>query len=282
MKMALERKVGRKIPSEHPLITWLVEHVADVLNKYNVGKDGRTPYERIRGKRYHGEMVEFARRVFHLSPGKPHGGSMKERWFEGTFVGKRFSSDEYLIIMDDGKLVKARSIKLLPESQSWNAGVLENIKITPWAGQAATEDPDVIHQPKFEKKGEVDDKVPNMYDGIPRDFYVTAEHVQKFGFTTKCPRCKVLMKGGKATQSHSQLCRERIRKCMREDPEDAEVLRKVEERRNEHISKIIEEQEEETNAADGGSGDPGSSDRQRPPDDEEEEKEMPERETSGS
>jgi hypothetical protein len=80
LKMSLERKIKKSIPSKHPIMTWLVEHVADLLNKYSVGKDGRTAYERIRGKRYHGEMIEFGRRIFHMSPGKPQGGSMSERW----------------------------------------------------------------------------------------------------------------------------------------------------------------------------------------------------------
>ena len=42
-------------------MTWLVEHCADLLNKYSVGKDGRTAYERIKSKRYGGEMIEFGR-----------------------------------------------------------------------------------------------------------------------------------------------------------------------------------------------------------------------------
>ena len=90
LKMALERKINQKIPCSHPLVTWLVEHVADVMNKYNVGKDGRTAYERMRGKKYHGDMIEFGRRVLHMSPGKHQGGSMKERWSEGTCWEKIF------------------------------------------------------------------------------------------------------------------------------------------------------------------------------------------------
>ena len=170
LKMSLERKINKCIPSRHPIMTWLIEHVADLLSKYGVGKDGRTAYERIRGKRYHGEMIEFGRRIFHMNPGKPQGGSMKERWSEGTFVGKRFSSDEYMVVLDDGKLIKARSVKLLPESQSWNAGVLENLTSTPWKEQAVKEETEVIHKTVFAEKTEPKVEGPTVYDGIPETF----------------------------------------------------------------------------------------------------------------
>mgnify|MGYP000450192630 CR=1 FL=1 len=47
---ALERKIGAKFPSGHPVLTWLVEHVTDILSKYAVGVDGKTSYERLFGR----------------------------------------------------------------------------------------------------------------------------------------------------------------------------------------------------------------------------------------
>ncbi len=38
---ALERRIGAKFPSNHPVLTWLAEHVGDVIFKYMVGVDGR-------------------------------------------------------------------------------------------------------------------------------------------------------------------------------------------------------------------------------------------------
>ena len=92
--------------------------MADLLNKYHVGVDGRTAYSRIRGREYKGEMNEFGKRVYHMSPGKPQGGNMKERWNEGVFLGKRKVSDESLVMNTDGTIVKTRSVRLLPECES--------------------------------------------------------------------------------------------------------------------------------------------------------------------
>ena len=71
MLLALESRLDAKILVTHHVITWLVEHAADVLNKFAVGINGRTAYERIKRKKYHGEMVEFGRRVMYKIPCKP-------------------------------------------------------------------------------------------------------------------------------------------------------------------------------------------------------------------
>ncbi len=73
MKLALERRLGKRIRSTHPVTSWLIEHAAATYNRYHVGPDGRTPYERIRGKKYKGEMTEFGQKVYHRSPGKMEG-----------------------------------------------------------------------------------------------------------------------------------------------------------------------------------------------------------------
>ena len=75
MKLALEDRVKSKFSSKHCLITWLVSHAADLLTKIVVGRDGKTAYYRIKGKRYDGEMVEFASCVHYRVPGDTEGGT---------------------------------------------------------------------------------------------------------------------------------------------------------------------------------------------------------------
>jgi hypothetical protein len=47
--MSLEKKVGGRFPSSHPVLAWMIEHVADLARKYLQGADGRTAYERLFG-----------------------------------------------------------------------------------------------------------------------------------------------------------------------------------------------------------------------------------------
>ena len=51
MRSALEDKRGAKMPIEHPVWAWLVEYAGFLWTRFNVGKDGRTPYERMKGKK---------------------------------------------------------------------------------------------------------------------------------------------------------------------------------------------------------------------------------------
>ena len=48
--LALERKIGCRLPSAHPVMAWLVEHVADLITKYMQGADGILGYQRFFGK----------------------------------------------------------------------------------------------------------------------------------------------------------------------------------------------------------------------------------------
>ena len=57
------RRLHANIPVNQNIITWLVKHAADILNEFAVGADGRTAHDRIRRKKYYGEMVEFGRKV---------------------------------------------------------------------------------------------------------------------------------------------------------------------------------------------------------------------------
>ena len=89
----------------------MVENIADITNKQTVGADGRTPYERIKGKRHHGDFCESGSQVFHRIPTKPQGSLMVPRWATGTWLGKRWNSDEHLIGMEDGAVVRTRGVR---------------------------------------------------------------------------------------------------------------------------------------------------------------------------
>ena len=67
------------------------------LGRFHVGQDSRTQFERIKGKAYKGEVVEFGRVVHHRHPGKAERGSMEPCWSEGVWLGKTAKSDKHMI-----------------------------------------------------------------------------------------------------------------------------------------------------------------------------------------
>ena len=63
MRLALQARTGVSFSSLHPVTVWMVNHAADIINKFRVGHDGKTSYERVKGKPYKREIVEFGEKV---------------------------------------------------------------------------------------------------------------------------------------------------------------------------------------------------------------------------
>ena len=94
-----------------PVMAWLAVHVADMCNKSHVYEDGKTAYEKFRGRKYKGEMLPFGCQVLHRVSGKPIAGVVAPRWLPGTWLGKTWSTDEHLVATETGKVVRARSVR---------------------------------------------------------------------------------------------------------------------------------------------------------------------------
>ena len=51
MKRALDARVGVDISCTSNTLPWMVEYASVLINRYLVGKEGKTVYERLRGKK---------------------------------------------------------------------------------------------------------------------------------------------------------------------------------------------------------------------------------------
>ena len=50
IKLALESRIGARIPCSHPVMHWIVLHCANILNKFSVNRaSGMSPYEETHG-----------------------------------------------------------------------------------------------------------------------------------------------------------------------------------------------------------------------------------------
>jgi hypothetical protein len=57
-----------RIKLEDKVVPWMVRHASWLITHYLVKQDGKTPYQRLRGREYHGEVCEFLEIVFHKIP----------------------------------------------------------------------------------------------------------------------------------------------------------------------------------------------------------------------
>ncbi len=76
-KLALEQSYGQLLEAGHVGVPWLILHSAVMVSLFEVGSDGRTAYERTRGKRYRQELPIFGKCVYYLPLDRARGKANK-------------------------------------------------------------------------------------------------------------------------------------------------------------------------------------------------------------
>ena len=135
MKSALDTRFGVDIRGTSNFLPWMVEHASVLIKRYLVGKDGKTAYERLRGKKSKMLGFEFGESVhFRRIPLQGRLGKLDSLWQTGLFVGYRTQSGEYMVANSEGAF-KTRTMKRIPENERWNKGEIEGMPWTPWRVQ---------------------------------------------------------------------------------------------------------------------------------------------------
>ena len=126
LKTAFQSNTRKVLEVQSAGMAWLVEHAADTLNKALVSSDGRTPYERVRGRKYNGLLFEFGQVVLSKIPGKQVGGIVAPRWVKGIWLGKLWATDERIVTEPGGRVVRARTVK--PHVDAWDRDLFDEIQ----------------------------------------------------------------------------------------------------------------------------------------------------------
>lgn len=241
-KLALESKLGGSVPVSHAILPWLVEHVVDLANKHMVGRDGRTPYERLKGKKFHGEFPEFASRIMLRVSEKVRGGVMQARWIPGIWLGMRFHTGEHIVAKgSDGGVVRGRAIREVPHQLRRED--LDGIRGSPWAPSGV-----VTYHPNPDK---VDSERANspviLTDASepvriqPRSVYLTREMFDRLGFTPGCAKCRGLEHNlPQGTLGHSPKCRARMERLLQSDKDFSRRLEQAEARKTRYLAEEVE------------------------------------------
>ena len=84
MRMALARRWEIEIPGERAIMAWMAEYAAVLLNRFEVGVDGKTAYERNKGKKANMLGMEFGEMVmFKRKPAAGHAAKLECLWEKG-------------------------------------------------------------------------------------------------------------------------------------------------------------------------------------------------------
>ena len=215
LKMSIEQRLKGRLPNNHPVMAWMVEHAAYLLNRINLGTDGRTAYGRLHGKESTARMCEFAERVLWYVP-KKHRAKLDARWRYGVFLGRASNCDQNFIGLANGSIVTARAVARLVPSMRWDSGKVGAIQGMPM--DYKTREYDVIEEDASPHSHSEPAEDPEMAEIELRRLRITFEHLKAHGYTTGCRKCQLHRQGLHVRAKHfrhDETCRSRIYKAIR-------------------------------------------------------------------
>ena len=118
LKMSLETRYQMKVEESHNVLPWLIMYAAMLINICRVGEDGKTAYERRRGKKFKRELPEFGESIWYLKPGSAGKDKLDERWGDGVYLGMISESCE-LYIGSKESIIKVRTCARRGEADRW-------------------------------------------------------------------------------------------------------------------------------------------------------------------
>ena len=130
--LALEERIGRQVDPEEAIVSFIPEYAAYVVNRLEVGKDGKTSYERTRGKKATVVGLEFGEKLLWRKKKGDKAAKLRSRWAYGVFLGARRRSGEMWIADKHGEVHKVRAVKRIPFEDRWGEDNAVWVKHTPW------------------------------------------------------------------------------------------------------------------------------------------------------
>ena len=79
-----------EIPDAHPVLTWLARHANFLMSRFRInGHDGKTGYERLKGRKWRRPVVMFGERIW-FRPLKSYtagAGRLENKLMSGRYIG---------------------------------------------------------------------------------------------------------------------------------------------------------------------------------------------------
>ena len=207
-RSSLEAKWGVKLDAEHRIWPWLIEMVGWMMSRAEVGADGKTGYERCKGKPARLPGMEFGEAI--LWKRRREGGPLGKlscMWEDGIYLGVKGTTGE-MIVGDKKGVWRTRTVRRKTLEERWDPKTLELVGAVPWKTdngdgedlktEVTIMDKDYKEKISEEASGEV----------VPRRMYIRKSDVEEHGYTVRCPGCVSILRGT-ARQEHSDACRRR-------------------------------------------------------------------------
>ena len=105
LKAALEHRIETRVPPDARILCWLV-------NRCDIGSDGKTPLQRLHGRRENTPILEFGEKILCMLAKPARRGRCEPRFHTGVFVGMLNSSSEAVVVTEQGTAIKTSSANI--------------------------------------------------------------------------------------------------------------------------------------------------------------------------
>ena len=202
------------MPSDTPILPWAIRHGAWCYCRFAVGADGRTGWERARGKPYKAVLAQLGETVLFLRPLRQRRTKQKGRFQRGIFLGRVDRTDEVMVAQGN-RLVRTTKFLRLPENEQWSAASVEALRgLLPWKPERPSEEEAAPLLPPGPLTSADAGPAGPDEEPEPRRKYLTQRLLDKYGRTPGCPGCQA--RGG-VRRAHTEACRKRLERAWEED-----------------------------------------------------------------
>ena len=240
-RSSLEAKWSVKLDVEHRIWPWLVEMVGWMMLRADVGADGKTAYERCKGRRPRLPGMEFGEAV--LWKRRREGGPLGKlscMWEDGVSLGVKGTTGE-LVVGDKKGVWRTRTVRRKTVEERWHPKSLELVGGVPWRTDGSEGDGDDLNTDVTIMDKDYREKIRDEAKGVvvPRRMYIKKSDVEEHGYTVRCPGCISILRVT-ARQEHSDACRRRLEKEM----EGTQKAKNAKARMREYVDRKMEEDEQ--------------------------------------
>ena len=187
-----ERRFGRKIPRDHPLMSWLVAWSSEVLNRYKVQQNGRTAHEMATLHKCRSKAMAFGEKVYFQHTHTSKEGDRKDI---GVFVGMMSRSPTYLVANSSG-IYGSPNVAAFPDEQAFDPdfALAVGVRHHEYLDKGVTPPPELrvvpSAPPLMERANPEEAPVPKAGgDFVPRRARIMKSDFEIHGYTVGCPAC---------------------------------------------------------------------------------------------
>jgi hypothetical protein len=220
-KDQLEEKAKMQLEPTSVILLWMIRWAAMAYSRFKIGDDGKTAYERQKGRKCKLEVVPFGEKVFYKKLNQTASAmkSLESTWREGVWLGHARGSSEALIGTDDG-VVRAWTVKRMIEEERWSAEAIRNMKGTPSQPnplKPGLSVPIAVNVENENAEAELDELAGRREEMNARRTYPKARDFEAHGYTNGCEGCRRQQAGGMKPRGHNDKCRERMEKLLKDE-----------------------------------------------------------------